>query len=110
MAVAAAAISVQWAAIWNTANAPAKARTAAVSYTHLPCFHVDQRLMVVLKNGLLLNGVLYAVLDLVRGLFRLEVYQTAGVLPIFKDMHDGVSVSYTHLDVYKRQSYLLLRK
>ena len=42
--------------------------------------------MVVLKNGLLLNGVLYAVLDLVRGLFRLEVYQTAGVLLIFKDM------------------------
>ena len=46
--------------------------------------------MVVLKNGLLLHGVLYTVFDLVRGLFRLEVYQTAGVLPIFKDMHDGV--------------------
>ena len=35
------------------------------------------------------------VLGLVRGLFRLEVYQTAGVLPIFKDMHDGVCLLYT---------------
>src|SRR5699024_7703872 len=34
-----------------------------------PCFLVDDRLMVVLKNGLLLNGVLYAVFGLVRGLF-----------------------------------------
>ena len=46
--------------------------------------------MVVLKNGLLLHGVLYTVLDLVRGLLRLEVHQTAGVLPVFEDMHDGV--------------------
>ena len=46
--------------------------------------------MVVLKNGLLLHGVLYTVLDLVRGLLRLEVYQTAGVLPVFEDMNDGV--------------------
>ena len=46
--------------------------------------------MVVLKNGLLLYGVLYTVLDLVRGLLRLEVYQTAGVLPVFEDMNNGV--------------------
>ena len=46
--------------------------------------------MVVLKNGLLFDGVLYAVLDLVRGLFRLEVHQTAGVFPVFEDMNDGV--------------------
>ena len=50
----------------------------------------NDRLMVVLKNGLLLHGVLYTVLDLVRGLLRLEVHQTAGVLPVFEDMHDGV--------------------
>ena len=46
--------------------------------------------MVVRENGLLLHGVLYAVLDLVRGLLRLEVYQTAGALPVFEDMNDGV--------------------
>ena len=46
--------------------------------------------MVVLKNSLFLHGVLYTVLDLVRGLLRLEVYQTAGVLPVFEDMNDGV--------------------
>ena len=46
--------------------------------------------MVVGENGLLFHGVLYAVLGLVRGLFRLEVYQTAGVLPVFEDMNDGV--------------------
>src|SRR5699024_9474182 len=46
--------------------------------------------MVVGENGLLLHGVLYTVLDLVRGLLRLEVYQTAGVLPGFEDMNDGV--------------------
>ncbi len=34
--------------------------------------------------------VLYTVLDLVRGLLRLEVYQTAGVLPVFEDMNNGV--------------------
>ena len=46
--------------------------------------------MVVRENGLLLHGVLYTVLDLVRGLLRLEVYQTAGVLPVFEDMNNGV--------------------
>src|SRR5699024_3616113 len=51
--------------------------------------------MVVLKNGLLLNGIFYAVLGLVRGLFRLEVYQTAGVLPVFEDMNDGVRRPFT---------------
>ena len=45
---------------------------------------------MVLKNSLLLDGVLYTVLDLVRGLFCLEVYQTAGVLSVFEDMNDGV--------------------
>ena len=35
--------------------------------------------MVVLENGLLLDGVLYAVLDLIRRLFRFEVHQTSGV-------------------------------
>ena len=46
--------------------------------------------MVVRENGLLLHGVLYAVLDLVRGLFRLEVYQTAGVLPVFEQVYNGI--------------------
>ena len=46
--------------------------------------------MVVRENGLLLHGVLYAVLGLVRGLFRLEVYQTAGVLPVFQQVDNGV--------------------
>ena len=41
--------------------------------------------MVVLENRLFLNGVLYAVLGLVGRLLRLEVYQTARVLPVFKD-------------------------
>ena len=36
--------------------------------------------MVVLENGLLLDGVLYAVLDLIRRLFRFEVHQTSGLL------------------------------
>ena len=72
--------------------------------------------MVVLKNSLLLHGVLYTVLDLVRGLLRLEVYQTAGVLPVFEDMNDGVRRPFALIagvvaagaacpaDVYKRQS------
>ena len=46
--------------------------------------------MVVLKNSLLLHGVLYTVLDLVRGLLRLEVYQTAGVLPVFQQVDNGI--------------------
>ena len=41
----------------------------AVSYTHL---------------------VLYAVLGFVRGLLRLEVYQTAGVLPVFQQVDNGI--------------------
>lgn len=45
--------------------------------------------MVVLENGLLLDGVLYAVLDLIRRLFRFEVHQTSGVLSVFEDMNDG---------------------
>ena len=49
--------------------------------------------MVVLENRLFLNGIVYAVLHLVVRFFRLEVHKTA-----------CVPVSYTHLDVYKRQS------
>ena len=109
--------------------------------------------MVVLENCLFLNGIFYAVLGLVGRFLRLEVHQTAHVLPVFKDMHHGICrpfaliagviaacaarpavfqrsrrwdfllgqhtgylgrtvpgkaqtvypVSYTHLDVYKRQ-------
>ena len=46
--------------------------------------------MVIWEDSLLLDGVLNAVLDLVRGLLRLEVYQTASVLPVFQQMDDGV--------------------
>ena len=46
--------------------------------------------MVIWEDSLLLDGVLNAVLDLVRGLLRLEDYQSAGVLPVLKDMNDGV--------------------
>ena len=56
----------------------------------LPCFCVDNRLMVVLENRLFLNGIFHIVLDLVRGLFRLEVHQTASVLLVFQQMNDGV--------------------
>ena len=48
--------------------------------------------MVVLKNGLLLHGVFYTVLDLVRGLLRLEFYQTASVLPVFQQMDDEMCI------------------
>ena len=46
--------------------------------------------MVILKYCLFLDGVLYTVLDLVGHLFCLEVYQTAGVFPVFEDMNHGV--------------------
>jgi len=49
--------------------------------------------MVIWEDSLLLDGVLNAVLDLVRGLLRLEVYQTASVLPVFQQMDDGNSFS-----------------
>ena len=42
--------------------------------------------MVVLENCLFLNGIFYAVLGLVGRFLRLEVHQTAHVLPVFKDM------------------------
>ena len=72
-------------------------------------------------------SVSYTHLDFVRKFFCLEIYQTACVFPVFKDMHYGIGrplaliagvvaagaarpavfqrppVSYTHLDVYKRQ-------
>ena len=51
--------------------------------------------MVVRENGLLLNGVLYAMLGLVRGLLRLEVYQTAGVLPVFQQVDNRVCSPFT---------------
>ena len=51
--------------------------------------------MVVRENGLLLNGVLYAVLGLVRGLLRLEVYKTAGVLPVFQQVNNRVCRPFT---------------
>ena len=46
--------------------------------------------MVVLENCLFLNGIFYAVLGLVGRFLRLEVHQTAHVLPVFKDMHHGI--------------------
>ena len=55
-----------------------------------PCLGVYDRLVVVLENHLLLRGIFYAVLDFVRGLFCLEIYQTACVFPVFKDMHNGI--------------------
>ena len=33
--------------------------------------------------------------DLCRKVFGLEIYQTAGVLPVFKDMHDGIGRPFT---------------
>ena len=58
---------------------------------------------------------LYTVLDLVRGLLRREVYQTAGVLPVFEDMNDGVRRPFALIagvvaaDVYKRQMWSIGR-
>ena len=49
-----------------------------------PCLGVYDRLVVVLENHLLFQGIFYTVLDFVRELFCLEVYQTARVLPVFK--------------------------
>jgi len=46
--------------------------------------------MVVVENRLFLYGVLHAMLDLVRGFLRLEVHQTAGVLPVFQQVDNGV--------------------
>lgn len=51
--------------------------------------------MVVFKNRLFLNGIFDALLDLVGRLFRFEIYQTAGVLPVFKDMYDGIGRPFT---------------
>ena len=55
-----------------------------------PCLGVYDRLVVVLENHLLFRGIFYTVLDFVRELFCLEVYQTACVFPVFKDMHNGI--------------------
>ena len=46
--------------------------------------------MVVLENCLFLNGIFYAVLGLVGRFLRLEVHQTAHVLPVFQNMHHGI--------------------
>ena len=59
--------------------------------------------MVVLENGLLLDGVLYAVLDLIRRLFRFEVHQTSGVLSVFEDMNDGVGRPFALIDLRQLQ-------
>ncbi len=46
---------------------------------------------MVLENHLLFQGIFYTVLDFVRKFFCLEIYQTACVFPVFKDMHYGIS-------------------
>ena len=51
---------------------------------------VYDRLVVVLENHLLFRGIFYTVLDFVRKFFCLEIYQTACVFPVFKDMHNGI--------------------
>ena len=55
-----------------------------------PCLGVYDRLVVVLENHLLFRGIFYTVLDFVRKFFCLEIYQTARVFPVFKDMHYGI--------------------
>lgn len=60
--------------------------TAYVTSAHVPMFPYQLAAHGDSKNILLLDGVLYAGLDLVRGFFRLEIHQTASVFPIFKDM------------------------
>ena len=55
-----------------------------------PCLRVYDRLVVVLENHLLFRGIFYTVLDFVRKFFCLEIYQTACVFPVFKDMHYGI--------------------
>ena len=68
----------------------------AVSYTHLDVYK-RQRIVVIGKT------------HEVRGRVRLtpnaEVIDAKGkvVLPGFVDSHTHLAVSYTHLDVYKRQ-------
>ena len=65
----------------------------AVCVTPAPVPHVSLSMIGswwFSKMALLLDGVLYAVLDLIRRLFRFEVHQTSGVLSVFEDMNDGV--------------------
>ena len=64
--------------------------------------------MVVLENGLLLDGVLYAVLDLIRRLFRFEVHQTSGVLSVFEDMNDGVGRPFALIVIFEAAKSTLL--
>ena len=65
--------------------------TLLAKFLHpFPCLCVYDRLVVVLENHLLFRGIFYVVLDFVRELFCLEVYQTARVFPVFKDMHNGI--------------------
>ena len=45
---------------------------------------------MVLKNHLLFRGIFYAVFQLVGRLLGLEVYQTARIFPVFKDMCNGI--------------------
>ena len=52
--------------------------------------YIKEIFVVVLENHLLFRGIFYTVLDFVRKFFCLEVYQTARVFPVFKDMHNGI--------------------
>ncbi len=56
-----------------------------------PCLGVYDRLVVVLENALAFSGGFSTLcLDFVRKFFCLEIYQTACVFPVFKDMHYGI--------------------
>lgn len=50
-----------------------------------PCLGVYDRLVVILENHLFFRGIFYTVLDFLRKVFCLEIYQTARVFHIFID-------------------------
>ena len=65
--------------------------TLLAKFLHpFPCLGVYDRLVVVLKERLLILVIVndFAALVGLRG--SLEVYQTARVFPVFKDMHHGI--------------------
>ena len=62
-----------------------------VSYTHLPT--------IVLVATLSLGNVLNAGFDQIYNMYNPLVYESIDIIDTF------VSVSYTHLDVYKRQTW-----
>ena len=77
---------------------------------------IRDRLMVVLENGLLLDGVLYAVLDLIRRLFRFEVHQTLSLIHIslmafrsFFSLFSNSRLSFSSFEVSGKGSVLLSR-